>query len=179
MTKTYSQIVKQIESLQRKAGVARKKEVVGVIGRIKEAIAFYNLNAAELGLGRENTGTKPGAAKGSEKQEGGRTRSAKNTSRSAIKFADSSGNTWAGRGPRPAWLRAAIAKGKTLEDFAIETLPEAGPERKPARKAKPPKRRVAAKYKDGAGNSWSGRGSKPRWMVAALAQGKTLESMAV
>jgi DNA-binding protein H-NS len=38
---------------------------------------------------------------------------------------------------------------------------------------------VAAKYKDDQGNSWSGRGLKPKWLTAALANGKTLQDFAV
>ena len=38
----------------------------------------------------------------------------------APKYRDSSGNTWAGRGATPGWLKAAIKEGKNLEDFAIE-----------------------------------------------------------
>jgi len=34
---------------------------------------------------------------------------------------------------------------------------------------------VAAKYRDQAGNSWSGRGLTPRWLKAALAQGAKIE----
>ena len=30
-----------------------------------------------------------------------------------------SGNTWGGRGPRPQWLRDALANGKSLQDFAV------------------------------------------------------------
>lgn len=38
---------------------------------------------------------------------------------------------------------------------------------------------VAAKYKDGQGNQWTGRGLKPRWLAAALAAGRKLEDFAV
>jgi len=38
---------------------------------------------------------------------------------------------------------------------------------------------VAAKYKDAAGNQWSGRGLKPKWLSAALAAGSKLEDFAV
>jgi DNA-binding protein H-NS len=49
----------------------------------------------------------------------------------------------------------------------------------PARKGPKPssdgsRKPVAAKYKDGSGNAWSGRGLKPKWLTAALASGKTL-----
>ena len=36
-----------------------------------------------------------------------------------------------------------------------------------------------AKYADGAGNTWSGRGQKPKWIKAALASGKSLDHFLV
>ena len=42
-----------------------------------------------------------------------------------------------------------------------------------------PAKKVAAKYKDGNGNSWSGRGLQPRWLKAAVAAGKKPEDFAV
>jgi DNA-binding protein H-NS len=41
------------------------------------------------------------------------------------------------------------------------------------------KRRVAAKYRNAQGDTWSGRGLKPRWLAAALAEGESLEDFAV
>ncbi len=38
---------------------------------------------------------------------------------------------------------------------------------------------VAAKYKDSYGNSWSGRGLRPKWLTAAIANGATLEEFAI
>lgn len=35
------------------------------------------------------------------------------------------------------------------------------------------------KYRDGAGNAWTGHGRRPKWFVDALAAGKTREDMAV
>ncbi|WP_076999117.1 H-NS family nucleoid-associated regulatory protein [Variovorax sp. KK3] len=32
-------------------------------------------------------------------------------------YRDGAGNAWIGRGPRPAWLKAALASGKRLDDF--------------------------------------------------------------
>jgi DNA-binding protein H-NS len=37
-----------------------------------------------------------------------------------IKYRDRSGNTWAGRGARPVWLREKIKAGAKLEDFAVQ-----------------------------------------------------------
>ena len=39
--------------------------------------------------------------------------------------------------------------------------------------------KVAAKYRDQAGNSWSGRGLPPKWLKAALSEGKKREDFAV
>jgi DNA-binding protein H-NS len=37
-----------------------------------------------------------------------------------IKYRDRSGNTWAGRGAHPVWLREKIKAGAKLEDFAVQ-----------------------------------------------------------
>ena len=36
-----------------------------------------------------------------------------------IKYRDRSGNTWAGRGAQPVWLREKLKGGAKLEDFAV------------------------------------------------------------
>jgi DNA-binding protein H-NS len=40
--------------------------------------------------------------------------------RVAIKYRDKSGNTWAGRGAQPIWLREKLKAGAKLEDFAVQ-----------------------------------------------------------
>ena len=182
MSQSYSQIVRQIESLQRRADLARKKEVAGVVGRIKEAISFYKLSAVELGLSSKA----PVAAAVSRAAVPGRKKGAAAKSKSkfgdAAKFRDASGNEWVGRGPRPMWLREAIAGGKSLADFALDkSAAPAVSVKKVARKAKTrrAKKAIVAKYKDASsGKTWSGRGRKPAWFISALAEGKSLESMA-
>src|SRR5215510_8586110 len=37
----------------------------------------------------------------------------------AVKYRDKSGNTWAGRGAQPVWLREKLKAGAKLEDFAV------------------------------------------------------------
>jgi DNA-binding protein H-NS len=37
-----------------------------------------------------------------------------------IKYRDKEGNTWAGRGAQPRWLREKLKAGAKLEDFAVE-----------------------------------------------------------
>ncbi|MEO7244522.1 MAG: H-NS histone family protein [Rubrivivax sp.] len=105
--------MKQIDSLQRAAEQLRRKEVAGVVDRIKDAIRVYGLKASDLGL----TGARGPAAKKSPAK-----RATRKTARAAtkpVKFRDESGNVWGGRGPRPAWLRAALASGRALSDFAV------------------------------------------------------------
>src|SRR4051812_38266431 len=40
-------------------------------------------------------------------------------------------------------------------------------------------KKVPAKYRDKAGNTWAGRGAKPRWLAAAIKEGKKLEDFAI
>jgi DNA-binding protein H-NS len=111
MTKTYAQIQKQIETLQREADKLKRKEVEGVIARIREAIQVYGLTAQDLGLpSAPRRGRSAGAAKSGRRAGRASTE---------VRFRDEAGNTWGGRGPRPRWLREALASGKQLSDFAV------------------------------------------------------------
>lgn len=40
-------------------------------------------------------------------------------SKRPVKFRDAQGNTWTGVGQRPRWVRAALANGAALEQFAV------------------------------------------------------------
>ena len=40
-------------------------------------------------------------------------------------------------------------------------------------------KKVPAKYRDRAGNTWAGRGARPRWLVAAIKEGKKLEDFSI
>ena len=40
-------------------------------------------------------------------------------------------------------------------------------------------KKVPPKYRDRAGNTWAGRGARPRWLVAAIKEGKKLEDFAI
>lgn len=113
MTKTYEQLMKQIDSLTRQAEELRRKEVHLVVGRIKQAIRAYGLTASDLGL----SAARPARAAKTAKKRAGR--SAGKAGAAVVKYRDESGNTWGGRGPRPAWLRSALAAGKQLSDFAV------------------------------------------------------------
>lgn len=111
MTKTYAQVMKQIDMLKREADEIRRKDVEGVITRIKDAIRVYGLTANDLGLGPARSAR---SAKAAPKRRGKGAKAA-----ATVKFRDDAGNIWGGRGPRPAWLRAALSAGKQLSDFAV------------------------------------------------------------
>lgn len=114
MKKTYAGVMQQIETLQAEAEKLRRQEVQGVIQRIREAIAAYGLSAADLGFGgRGRRANAAAAPKARAPRKGRKGRAAK------VKFRDEAGNTWGGRGPRPRWLREALAAGKSLSDFAV------------------------------------------------------------
>jgi DNA-binding protein H-NS len=73
----------------------------------------------------------------------------------------------------------AIAKVKALmAEYGLSVADLAG------KAASAPKaegtKKVAAKYRDPAtGQSWTGRGLKPKWLQAALASGKSLSDFAL
>lgn len=67
-----------------------------------------------------------------------------------------------------------VAHGLTMEDISGRAAPD-------SRKGKgggPSK--VAPKYRDPVtGSTWTGRGLKPKWLVAALETGKSIEEFAI
>lgn len=117
MADTYTDIVKQIEELKVKAEALRKAEVADVITKIREAIAVYGFTADDLFSNSPRKRAKRGSAKAKKSSavsNGKRTSSSK---ASGKHYADGNGNTWSGRGPRPRWLRDALAAGHDLTEF--------------------------------------------------------------
>ena len=121
MAKTYTQMLKQIEDLKARAENVRRREIGGVVSRIRDAIEHYGLTAADLGLAGGGTAKATGTARTKPGRKPGRPKKiATKPNKVAPKYRDESGNTWAGRGMRPIWLRDALAAGRKLEDFAIK-----------------------------------------------------------
>ena len=54
----------------------------------------------------------------------------------AVKYRDKSGNTWAGRGAQPVWLRDKLKAGAKLEDFAVHRSVGSRKKSKKRRRAK-------------------------------------------
>jgi len=95
----------------------------------------------------------------------------------------------ANKAPAIKKVRALMKKlGVSLSDLAAGTAESARRGRpsktaaaRSANGAKPRKARgkVAIKYRDDKGNTWTGRGKTPRWLVEAEKSGKTRESFKI
>jgi DNA-binding protein H-NS len=111
MPKTYIEVQQQIEALQKEAEALKTAEKQGVIDRMKEAIVVYGITPEDLGFG----GSRGRSARAGKRR--GAAPKAKAATRVAP-YGDAHGNSWGGRGPRPRWLKEALAGGSKLEDFA-------------------------------------------------------------
>ena len=65
---------------------------------------------------------------------GGGRRSGLKGKKVPAKYRDKEGNTWAGRGAQPVWLRDKLKAGAKLEDFAVQKT--AASRKSPMRKAR-------------------------------------------
>ena len=130
MAKTLAEIQQQIEKLQQRAEALKAKEAIGVVQRIRTAIAYYGLTVQDLFNENDDKPATPMKAKAAgQKAVSAKVVAKKGTPKNAsrkgipvaIKYRDDEGNTWTGRGSKPRWLVAAFEKGKKAEDFAVES----------------------------------------------------------
>lgn len=107
---TYLELKEQAEKLLAEAERMREQEIADAIADIKRKIDLYGLTAADLGLAR-NTGG-PGNSRG---------RSAKTTTKAAVKYRGPNGEPWSGgRGRKPQWVVEALKQGRNIEEFAVK-----------------------------------------------------------
>ncbi|WP_418319659.1 H-NS family nucleoid-associated regulatory protein [Piscinibacter sakaiensis] len=111
---TYASIQAQIQKLTKQAEALRAQETKGVVERIKVAIDAYGLTAEDLGL---TTTEPPRAASVTTKAPKKVIPSVKKKRASVIRYKDTNGNAWSGFGPKPRWLREALAGGAPIESF--------------------------------------------------------------
>lgn len=69
--------------------------------------------------------------------------------------------------------------GVTLADLGGAATTKSAPAEKAPRKPRKSGGTVAIKYRDEAGNTWTGRGKTPRWLVEAEKAGKSRESFKI
>lgn len=123
MAQTYADLQEQIAKLQNEAQRVRKEELSSVIARLRADVKTYELTPQDL-FGKVSSKAPKGKAGAS----------------ATPKFSDGKGNHWVGRGPRPQWLRDALAAGKKLEEFVFgAAAAKAEPAPAPVAKAAPKK----------------------------------------
>jgi len=100
---TLNELLAQKASLEKQIIDAQREEKSGAIAQIKTLMAQYGLTPADLGS----------RAAVAPKRSGG-------TGKVAAKYRNpATGDTWSGRGLQPKWLKAALAGGSKLSDFAL------------------------------------------------------------
>lgn len=123
MTLTSADLIRQSEELRDQAQELMRRERPEVIARIKEAIAHYGLTAGDLGLGGgAGKAARTAAAAAVEPASDGKAAAAGTKRRkirrtAAVSYRDGQGNSWSGFGPKPKWLKDALASGVSEESL--------------------------------------------------------------
>ncbi len=90
------------EAIDREIELTQRQQRNDAIAKVRALMSEYGLTVADLSA--------KGAAK--SRPEPGR--------KVAAKYRNTAtGETWSGRGLQPKWLKAAVADGRKLEDFAV------------------------------------------------------------
>jgi DNA-binding protein H-NS len=96
-----SDLLAQKAALEKQIADAQREQRTEAIAQIKGLMAEYGLTLADIG---SRASAAPRRASG----------------KVAAKYRNSAtGETWSGRGLQPNWLKAAIAAGRSLSDFAV------------------------------------------------------------
>lgn len=95
-------LLAQKAALDKQIAEAQRAERGDAIAQIKALMAEHGLTAADLSGRAGKAGKSPGGGKVAAKYRNKAT-----------------GETWSGRGLQPRWLKAALATGKKLTDFAV------------------------------------------------------------
>jgi DNA-binding protein H-NS len=96
------ELLAQREALEREIETKKKQEHADAIAKIHALMADHALTLADLG--RRKAKSKSGGRSG----------------KVAPKYRNAStGETWSGRGLQPRWLKAALAGGRKLQEFAL------------------------------------------------------------
>jgi DNA-binding protein H-NS len=103
---TVAELLAQKAALEKQIADVQREEKASAIAQVRTLMAQYGLTVADLGSRVAATGTPRGPRAG-----GGKV---------AAKYRNQeTGETWSGRGLQPKWLKAALATGKQLSDFAV------------------------------------------------------------
>ena len=101
MSATLNDLLAQKAALEKKIADAQRDERSAAVAQVKNLMAQYGLSLADLNARGSAARTKPAL-------------------KVAAKYRDSAtGSTWSGRGLQPRWLKAALAGGMKISDFAL------------------------------------------------------------
>ena len=95
-----SELLAQRNALDQQIEKTQREERQNAIGQIKTLMSEYGLSVADL------------SARAAKKTRSGAKVAAKYRNKAT-------GDSWSGRGLQPRWLKAALATGKKLSDFAV------------------------------------------------------------
>ena len=96
------ELLAQKAALDKQIEEAARNERSDAIAKVKSLMAEHGLSISDLGTRSPAKPTRPTGSKVAAKYRNSAT-----------------GESWSGRGLRPNWLKAALATGKKLEDFAV------------------------------------------------------------
>ncbi len=96
------ELLAQKDALDKEIENTKKQARAEAIAKVRALMLEYGLTAADLSA--------KSAPKGSARSGG----------KVAVKYRNSAtGDTWSGRGLRPNWLKAALAAGRKIDEFAV------------------------------------------------------------
>jgi DNA-binding protein H-NS len=97
------ELLDQKAELERQIDATRRQGRADAIAKVKALMSEHGLTLADLST--KTPGPKASTASGSKV---------------AAKYRNAAtGDTWSGRGLQPKWLKAALAAGRTIDEFAI------------------------------------------------------------
>jgi DNA-binding protein H-NS len=99
------ELIAQKEALEREIERTRNQDRSDAVAKVRDLMSQYGLTTADLASKKTAKGTSSRAGKGGKV---------------AAKYRNTAtGDAWSGRGLQPKWLKAALASGRKLSDFAI------------------------------------------------------------
>ena len=99
------ELLERRAEIEREIETARRTERAEAIAKVKALMSEYDLSIPDL------------SSRVTPKSSGGGPRAG---TKVPAKFRNqATGDSWSGRGLQPKWLKAALASGRKIEDFAV------------------------------------------------------------
>ena len=110
----YTELQSQIAALQKRADAILLAERQAAIETINELVSSFAILRTEISFA--------GASPAGGRRRANATRKSHPSAGQTVppRFRDTHGNTWAGRGMQPQWIREALAAGATIDSFRVE-----------------------------------------------------------